>query len=76
MRIEEIQPILLGDLCGHPSFPPAALNLDLCPDRQKTNLSFLEVHSGKMPFKLWYCPELQRGTFLFQLIRQPSVVTH
>lgn len=48
MRIEEIQLISPGDLCGHPSFPPSAPNLDLCPARQKTNQSILEVHSGEI----------------------------
>lgn len=37
MRTEEIQPISPGDLGAHPSFPPSASNLDLCPERQKTN---------------------------------------
>lgn len=49
MRIAEIQPISPGDLCGHPSFPPSAPNLDPCPERQKTNASILKVHPGEMP---------------------------
>jgi len=49
MRIEEIQPILPGNLWGHPSFLPSAPNLDLGPEQQKTNPSILKVHSGEMP---------------------------
>lgn len=49
LRIEEIQPISPGDLCGHPSFLPSAPNLDLCPEKQKKTPSILKVHSGEMP---------------------------
>lgn len=51
MKIKEMQPVSPGDFCGHASFLTSAPNVDLCPERQKTNPSILKLHSSEMPFK-------------------------